>query len=134
MRVLLDTHVVLWVLSGSHRLTPHDRAILSDNAEVFVSVASWWELAIKQSRGIHALTQSVGEIRTAALEAGMRELHIAAEPAMRVASLPFLHRDPFDRLLIAQALDEPMRLVTADAVVASYAPACGVLIERVGAA
>ena len=131
MRLLLDTHVVLWVLGGHPRLTSRDRAMLTDNVEAYVSVASWWELAIKQSRGLHTLTEPVAALRAAALDAGMRELTIAAGPAMRVADLPLLHRDPFDRMLIAQALEEPMRLVTADSVVASYAQACGVLISRV---
>lgn len=133
MRLLLDTHVVLWLLSGSSRLRSHDRALLAANdVEAYVSVASWWELAIKQSRGVHALSVSVAEIRGAALESGLRELQIVGAPALRVADLPMLHRDPFDRLLIAQAMCEPMRLVTADGVVASYASACGVLIEQVG--
>ncbi len=133
MRLLLDTHVVLWLLSGSSRLRSRERALLAANdVEAYVSVASWWELAIKQSRGVHALFVSVAEIRGAALDSGMRELPVLAAPALRVANLPVLHRDPFDRLLIAQAMCEPMRLVTADALVASYGPACGVLIEYVG--
>ena len=135
MRLLLDTHVVLWMLSDSPRLTQRDRAVLgADDAECYVSVASWWELAIKESRGVHALSLRAADIRAAALDAGLRELSVAAAPALRVADFPLLHRDPFDRMLIAQALCEPMRLVTADAMVATYAPVCGVLIERVGGA
>ena len=132
-RFLLDTHVLLWLLGDSPRITQRDRALLAaGEAECYVSVASWWELAIKQSRGVSVISMGVEDIRTASLDAGFHELLIDAAPALRVAELPLLHRDPFDRLLIAQALCEPMRLVTADTLVASYAPACGVLIERVG--
>ena len=104
------------------------------DAECYVSVASWWELAIKESRGVLARSLRAADIRAAALNAGLRELSVAAAPALRVADFPLLHRDPFDRMLIAQALCEPMRLVTADAMVAMYAPVCGVLIEPVGGA
>ena len=133
MRLLLDTHVVLWLLTDNTRLRARDRALLQDDdAECYVSVASWWELGIKQSAGIGALSMDAAMIRTAALDAGLRELPVHAAPALRVAELPLLHRDPFDRLLVAQALCEPMRLVTADAMVASYEVECGVLMERVG--
>ena len=67
MRLLLDTHVVLWMLSDSPRLTPRDRAALgADGAECCVNVASWWELAIKESRGVHALALRAADIRAAA--------------------------------------------------------------------
>ncbi len=133
MRLLLDTHVVLWLLSDSARLTARDRTLIgSPDAECYVSVASWWELSIKQARGVHVLPMDTGEVRSAALYAGLREVSITGPHALRVTGLPPLHRDPFDRMLIAQALCEPMRLVTADAVVMSYAPVCGVLIDKAG--
>ena len=133
MRLLLDTHVVLWLLTDSERLTLRDRALIgARDADCFVSVASWWELAIKESRGISALPVRSSSLRDAALSAGVRELTITGAHALRVADLPLVHRDPFDRMLVAQALCEPMRLVTADAVVASYASVCGVLIDRAG--
>ncbi len=133
MRLLLDTHVILWLLSDSARLTARDRALIgSDEAECHVSVASWWELSIKQSRGVKLLPMSTTELRGAALDAGLREVVVTGAHAVRVAELPLLHRDPFDRMLIAQALCEPMRLITADAVMASYASVCGVLIDRAG--
>lgn len=134
MRLLLDTHVVLWLLTDSPRLTARDRALIGANdAECHVSVASWWELAIKQSRGVATLPLDTAEIRSAALYAGLREVPIAGPHAIRVAALPPVHRDPFDRMLIAQALCEPMRLVTADAIIVSYSSVCGVLIDQVGA-
>ena len=133
MRLLLDTHVVLWLLSDSARLTARDRTLIgSAEAECYVSAASWWELSIKQSRGVNALPMDTAEVRSAAVYAGLREVSITGAHALRVAGLPPLHRDPFDRMLIAQALCEPMRLVTADAVVASYASVCGVLIDKAG--
>jgi PIN domain nuclease of toxin-antitoxin system len=97
-----------------------------------VSVASWWELSIKQSRGVTALPVTCAEVRDAALQAGLREMPVLGTHAVRVSELPQLHRDPFDRMLIAQALCEPMRLITADGLVASYASVCGVLNDRVG--
>lgn len=133
MRLLLDTHVVLWLLTDSARLSPRDRALIgADDAECHVSVASWWELSIKESRGIMALPMRTTEVRGAALYAGLREVSVSGAHALRVADLPPLHRDPFDRMLIAQSLCEPMRLVTADAVMASYASVCGVLLDRIG--
>ncbi len=131
MRLLLDSHVVLWLLLDDRRLTAGSRALLGGGeSECYVSVVTWWELAIKQSRGVASFPLPISEIRTAALQAGLRELSVTAMHTLRVAELPLLHRDPFDRMLIAQALSEPMRLVTADAAVAAYGPACGVLVER----
>lgn len=132
MRLLLDSHVVLWLLLDDRRLTAESRALLgSAESECYVSVVTWWELVIKQSRGVTSFPLPIAEIRAAALQAGLRELPVTAMHTLRVAELPPLHRDPFDRMLIAQALSEPMRLVTADAAVAAYGPACGVLVERI---
>ncbi len=132
MRLLLDSHVVLWLLLDDPRLTARGRALLgSVDSECYVSSATWWELVIKQSRGITSFSLAMPEIRAAALEAGLRELSVTAPHALRVGQLPMLHRDPFDRMLVAQALSEPMRLVTADDAVVAYGPACGVLVERI---
>ena len=130
MRLLLDTHVLLWILVDDRRLSRNARAIISGtDTECFVSAASWWELAMKQSRNVTSLPLPVSEIRSAALQTGLRELSVTSAHALVVADLPHLHRDPFDRMLVAQALTEPMRLMTADVQIQSYEAACGVLIE-----
>lgn len=132
MRLLLDSHVVLWLLLDDRRLTAGSRALLgASESECYVSAATWWELVIKQSRGVASFSLPISEIRAAAQQAGLRELSVTALHTLCVAELPMLHRDPFDRMLVAQALSEPMRLVTADDAVAAYGPACGVLVERV---
>ena len=129
MRLLLDTHVLLWMLVDDRRLSRRARATISGtDTECFVSAASWWELAIKQSRNVTRLPLPVSEIRSAALDTGLRELSVTPAHALAVADLPHLHRDPFDRMLIAQAMSEPMRLMTADVEIQAYEKACGVLI------
>lgn len=131
MRLLLDSHVVLWLLTDDGRLSAGARTLIgAANAKCYVSAATWWELAIRESRGVSRLPLPLTEIRTAALYAGVRELPVTASHALRIAELPLLHRDPFDRMLIAQAISEPMRLVTADAQVLAYQGACTVLMDR----
>ena len=131
MRLLLDTHIVLWLLTDDSRLGSSARAqITSPESECYLSAASWWELAIKQSRDATRLPISLAEVRAAVLQAGIRELSVTPAHALGVLALPALHRDPFDRMLIAQAIAEPFWLVTADAHVTAYEQACGVLIVR----
>lgn len=121
MRILLDTHVLLWALTDSDRLSDDVRAIVrSPENDVLFSAASIWELAIKVQIGRLGLGMQPEEVRTAALDAGFAELAIRGDVAARVSLLPMHHRDPFDRLLVAQALAEPARLYTADAILARY--------------
>lgn len=117
MRVLLDTHLLLWALGAPARLPPRARRIIRD-ADVYVSAASIWEISIKAALG--KLRADPHEVLAALEPAGFLSLPIAGEHAARVANLPPIHRDPFDRLLIAQALEEPMRLLTDDAVLGAY--------------
>ena len=117
MRVLLDTHLVLWALAAPERL-PGAAHRLIERADVYVSAASIWEISIKTSLG--KLSADPREVLAALDPAGFLPLPIAAEHAARVADLPPVHRDPFDRLLVAQARVEPMRLLTTDAVLAGY--------------
>lgn len=121
MRVLLDTHVLLWALITPGRLNKAIRGILeaADN-EVMFSAASIWEIAIKS--GLRRMNFRVApeEIAEAAIESGFVELPVRAAAAAYVAKLPAHHRDPFDRLLIAQAITEPAMLYTADAQLESY--------------
>ena len=117
MRVLLDTHLLLWALGAPARLPARARRIIRD-ADVYVSAASIWEISIKAALG--KLRADPHEVLAALDPAGFLGLSIAGGHAARVASLPQIHRDPFDRLLIAQALEEPMRLLTDDAVLGAY--------------
>jgi PIN domain nuclease of toxin-antitoxin system len=118
VRLLLDTHIFLWVLAASPRLKPAARARIETADEVFVSAASIWEIAIKVRLG--KFTADVDAVLAAVAGSGFSELPVRAVHAARVASLPAHHDDPFDRVLVAQALSEPLQLLTADPVVARY--------------
>jgi PIN domain nuclease of toxin-antitoxin system len=118
MRLLLDTNVFLWTVAGSDRINKVRDIILADETEVFVSVASFWEIAIKHTIG--KLTLDVPEARSAALDSGFLELPVLGVHTEALSKLPLLHRDPFDRLLVAQAITEPMRLMTGDGSLAQY--------------
>jgi PIN domain nuclease of toxin-antitoxin system len=124
LRLLLDTHVALWAVAAPDRLPESVRDLItrSDNLP-FVSAASVWEIAIK-----HALNRdAVGDMPLSALaataafeDAGFYWLSITVAHAAAVERLPRLHADPFDRLLLAQAMEEPMRFVTHDRTLAAY--------------
>lgn len=123
MKLLLDTQIAIWALASPDRIKASARDLIADGRnEVFVSVASVWEIAIKfalrRRRG--APPFSGGAALTHFRAAGYALLNIAPEHAAAIEALPSLHADPFDRLLIAQALHEPMRLITADAAVSAY--------------
>lgn len=118
MRILLDTNVLLWTLSGSKRVSGVRRLILDDENEVFVSIASWWEITIKATIG--KLDADVAALRNAAQDSGFTELSIVGAHAEVLAKLPLLHRDPFDRLIVSQAIYEPMQLLTSDEQLVQY--------------
>lgn len=121
MRLLLDTQIVLWALTGSRRLGAIARDLIADPAnEVHVSSATLWEIAIKHSLGRGDMPVSGTRAAELCALAGYRELPIAWRHAALVETLPPLHADPFDRILVAQASAEPMRLLSRDATVASY--------------
>ncbi len=121
MRLLLDTQIVLWALTGSKRLGPVARELIADPAnEVHVSTASLWEIAIKHALGRGDMPVSGTRAAELCARAGYRELPIAWRHAALLDALPPLHADPFDRILVAQASAEPMRLLSRDAAVASY--------------
>jgi PIN domain nuclease of toxin-antitoxin system len=122
MRLLLDTHALLWALEDDPRLGQQARALLGAPQEaVFVSLASAWEMAIKQSLGKLRLSQPVERImaeRLPSLRVGL--LPIDIRHVGRVETLPFHHRDPFDRMLAAQALVEGLALISSDVVFDTY--------------
>lgn len=118
MNLLLDTQIFLWFLADSPKLTLRARGLISAADDVWVSAASVWEATIKASLG--KLEVRPDDLVAGIEGSGFAELPVRAVHASAVASLPAFHRDPFDRLLIAQAMIEPLRLVTADRVLARY--------------
>jgi len=116
-RLLLDTQVVLWALAG-HRRLPREAKRLIETHEVLVSAASIWEVAIKASIG--KLDADPAAVQGALAPSGFDELAVTGTHAAAVARLPPHHRDPFDRLLVAQSLAEGLVLLTADASLAAY--------------
>ena len=121
MRLLLDTHVLLWTLDGSPRLGTRARELMTARgAECFVSAVSFWEIAIKAGLRRKDFRVDAERLIDACVTAGLRLLPFAPSHAVRVARLPQHHADPFDRALIAQALVEPLTLLTRDEELAPY--------------
>ena len=118
MRLLLDTHVFLWCVKDDRRLTNAARALLSGADEIYVSSASIWEAAIKDRLG--KLAVDVEALVPSIADSGFLELRVTAKHAAAVGRLPDVHNDQFDRLLIAQAISEPLRFLTADDVLGQY--------------
>jgi len=118
VRLLLDTQVFIWAVTASPQLKSSVRDRLSSADRVYVSAVSIWEIAIKSRLG--KIEGDVGSFVEAIEVSGFQELPVTARHAAAVAELPPHHADPFDRLLLAQAFAEPLRLVTADAVLARY--------------
>lgn len=121
MKLLLDTHIALWAITDDPKLPQSVVSlIMSPNNEIIVSVASIWEISIKHSLGRRSMPVSGNEALGYFQEAGYRLLSVTAEHAAYVDTLPPIHADPFDRILIAQAICEPMRLITHDALLSEY--------------
>ena len=120
MRILLDTHVFIWVVLDDPRLNRVARTLIEEASEVYVSAASIWEIAIKSAIG--KIEADAIEMSRAIKETGFSELPVSTLHAAQVAKLPLLngHKDPFDRLLVAQSLTEPLVLLTADPKVVAY--------------
>ncbi len=118
MRILLDTHIYLWWLEDHIKLSSKARELIQSADEVYVSSASIWEAAIKISIG--KLEADVSALAQHISLNGFIELPVSAKHAVQIAQLPNHHRDPFDRMLIAQAMTEPLRLLSADSQVAQY--------------
>lgn len=116
--LLLDTQVYLWYLVDSPRITPEISEQISEADVVLVSAASIWEAAIKI--GLGKLDAKISDLVKGIEASGFSELPVTAEDASRVANLPPIHNDPFDRLLVTQAIGGPFRLLTADSTLARY--------------
>ena len=121
MKILLDTHVLLWAAGEPDRLPKATRALLKDpqNEPVF-SAASLWEIAIKCGLGRSDFQVDARLLRRGLLDNGYLELPITSEHAVAIDGLPPIHKDPFDRLLVAQSMVEGITLLTVDPVVARY--------------
>jgi PIN domain nuclease of toxin-antitoxin system len=118
MKLLLDTHVMLWAMTDDDRLSPAARDMLQAADAVYISAASLWEIAIKA--GLGKIQVDVSELLRQLHLAGFQELPVTWQHTLNVGSLPNHHKDPFDRILITQALSEPLRFLTADAQLPAY--------------
>lgn len=124
-RILLDTHALIWWLEGGAKLSPAARlAIANPEGTVLVSAASAWEIAIKQQAGKFQVPDLVKDFQGRLLKEGFAELPISIEHAVRAGTLPGSHKDPFDRVLIAQSQVENAALVTCDSLFRKYAVQC----------
>ena len=129
MRILLDTHVLIWALSEPQRLDDVISATIENAAdEVLFSAVSIWEIAIKRRLGRVDFPFAPVEIAGSAVAAGYAELPLRSSAAVLVSELPLLHRDPFDRMLVAQAIAEPAFFYTADQRLSPYSE----LVRQVG--
>jgi PIN domain nuclease of toxin-antitoxin system len=121
MKFLFDTHILLWAVEGSAKLPADVYKILADPAaELIFSVASIWEIAIKHAKGLPSFQARPEIVRSSLLTHGYSELVIQGGHAVAAGSLPRIHKDPFDRVLVAQAMIEGITLLTADLVIAQY--------------
>jgi PIN domain nuclease of toxin-antitoxin system len=121
VKLLLDTQLLLWAAGQPERLSPSARKLLNNaNNELLFSAASLWEITIKNSLGREDFRVEPRLLRRGLLDNGYTELPITSQHAVSVDTLPLLHKDPFDRLLVAQALCEGVTLLTGDTQVARY--------------
>ncbi|CAN5402022.1 type II toxin-antitoxin system VapC family toxin [soil metagenome] len=117
MRLLLDTHVVLWELGGSRRVSPAAQEAIEQATDLLFSVVSFAEIGVKAALGKLSVPR---DLREHVLQSGVQVLRFDADHGLAVGDLPMHHRDPFDRLLIAQARSEQLTIVTADRRIADY--------------
>ena len=121
MKFLLDTHLLLWIAGDTKRLFAKARKLITEpTSELFFSAASLWEIAIKRGLGRDDFKVDARLLRRGLLDNGYREIPIGSEHAVAIDSLPPIYKDPFNRMLIAQAMVEGITLLTSDAVVAQY--------------
>jgi len=124
MKLLLDTHIILWAAGMPDKLSDSARNLLIEkDSKLFFSAASLWEIVIKRGIGLDDFKVDPHRLRKMLLQNGYSELPVTAEHVLRVDTLPLLHKDPFDRILIAQARSEAMLLLTVDSAVIQYGEA-----------
>jgi PIN domain nuclease of toxin-antitoxin system len=121
VKLLLDSHLLLWAAGAPERLPAAARTLFDDPAnELLFSAASLWEIAIKQGLGRSDFHIDARVLRRGLFDNGYAELPVTSEHAVAIDTLPPIHRDPFDRILVAQAQVEGITLVTSDATIAQY--------------
>ena len=121
MKLLLDTHLLLWAAGEPERLSPSAHGLIQDeDNELFFSAASLWEIAIKRGLGRSDFQADARLLRRGLLDNGYSELPIISDHVVAIESLPAIHKDPFDRILVAQATVEGVTLLTGDPQVAQY--------------
>ena len=121
MKLLLDTHLLLWAAFQPDRISPDTRALLEDPGnELLFSTVSLWEVAIKRGLGRADFTVDPRLLRRGLLDNDYTELTISSQHAVTIDTLPPIHKDPFDRMLVAQSMVEGITLLTTDAIVAQY--------------
>src|SRR5208337_896052 len=121
MKLLLDTHILLWASEDSPHLPALAASMIADSAnDLIFSVASIWEISIKHAKGLESFHARPGTVWEGLLENGYAELAVHGKHAIAAGNLPAIHRDPFDRILLAQAMVEGLIFLTADAVIAKY--------------
>lgn len=121
MKLLLDTHILLWAANEPSKLSETAYEAIANTAnELLFSAASIWEIVIKNSLGRPDFDVDAHQLRRGLVDNGYDELAITSEHVLAVATLPCLHRNPFDRILVAQATTEGLRLLTADQTMADY--------------
>jgi len=121
MKLLLDTHLLLWAAGEPERLSTQARGLIDDpDNELLFSAASLWEVAIKRGLGRHDFKVDARLLRRGLLDNGYGELPIGSDDAATTESLPPIHKDPFDRVLVAQATVEGITLLTIDSLVSQY--------------
>lgn len=121
MKILLDTHLLLWAAGQPDRLSPEARTFIDNPAnELLFSAASLWEVVIKRGLGRDDFKVDARVLRRGLLDNGYSELPVVSDHVVAIDSLPAIHKDPFDRVLIAQATVEGITLLTTDSAVAKY--------------
>ena len=121
MNFLLDTHILIWAAISPHKISSELASLLSDPGNhLYFSSASIWEIPIKESLGKRDFEISSKKLHGGLIENGYKEIKVSALHAMEVIKLPFFHRDPFDRVLVATAIWENMPLLTNDSTLSSY--------------
>jgi PIN domain nuclease of toxin-antitoxin system len=121
MNVLFDTHLLLWTASAPDKLSIQACELIENPAHtLYFSAASFWEIAIKSTLGRSDFLVNISVLRRGLMDNGFQELPVTSEHTVFLETLPLLHKDPFDRLLVAQATAEGFTLITSDTLVAQY--------------
>lgn len=121
MRILIDTHILIWHLEDDEQLSSHHGQLIEDPSNtVLISIASFWEIAIKTSRGKLELSKSIEDLISEIERSSIAILPIESKHIIQVSKLPFHHKDPFDRMIIAQVLVENVPIISTDSNFSKY--------------